>query len=180
MSKSLALILHEKVLLETELEGSGGEITGELDKVWENNTLELAEKIDNYAWVLKHLDALITTLRERSTKASQMIKTIENQQRRIKKRLNHYCVETSGPLRGHEYSFHPYLSKKSEVSQERVENKYRKVVVTMPLEEWVRLRNENLIQAKSVKVIHPPVKVSELPEGHPAVFFSEEPSVRMR
>lgn len=178
MSKSLALILHEKALLEAEFEESGGEITGELDKVWENNQIELAEKVDNYAWVLKHLDSVIANLKERKNKATQIIKSTENLQKRIKDRLNYYCVQSGGPLRGHEYSFHPYLTKSRAVIQSKVEDKYRKVVIEMPLDEYRMLAHLGV--PKGWTISHPEVKVSELPEDHPAITKDETPSVRMR
>jgi chaperonin cofactor prefoldin len=176
MGKSLALILHEKSMLEDELEEKGGEVTEELDRVWQDNQLELAAKVDNYAWALKHMDALIETLKERKAKATKIIQTIGNQQRRIKDRLHFYCEETGGPLRGHEYSFHPFMARSTDVIQDKVEDRYKKVAVTMTLDEWRRV--SDVIATPDIK--HLPVKVSDLPKDHPAIVADESPSVRMR
>jgi chaperonin cofactor prefoldin len=183
MKKPLGLILQEKAFLEAEIEEAGGEITEELDQIWESNQMELAEKVDNYAWVLKHLDSVIANIKERKQKADKIIKSITSHQERIKRRLHHYTQEIGGPLRGHEYSFHPYMSRKSEVSQDKVEDPYVKVSVTASLSDW-RLISESiknhLAEPVSVKVERIPVKVSDLPKDHPAILVDEKPSVTMR
>ena len=186
MNKPLALILHEKSLLEGELEENGGEITEELDRVWENNQLELAEKIDNYAWALKHMDSVIENLKERKAKATKIIQTIGNQQKRIKHRLHFYCEQSGGePLRGHEYSFHPFMAKVSGVNQEKVEDQYRTVQVVMPVNQYRQILEQergglNGVDSNSWTITFPEVKVSELPDGHPAILEDTAPSVRMR
>ena len=186
MNKPLALILHEKSLLEGELEENGGEITEELDRVWENNQLELAEKIDNYAWALKHMDSVVENLKERKNKATKIIQTIGNQQKRIKHRLNFYCEQSGGePLRGHEYSFHPYIAKASSVNQEKVEDQYRTVQVVMPIDQYRQILGQegdslNAVDSSKWTITFPAVKVSELPKDHPAILEDTTPSVRMR
>jgi chaperonin cofactor prefoldin len=181
MKKPLGLILQEKAFLEAEIEEAHGEITEELDSIWENNQMELAEKVDNYAWVLKHLDAVIANIRERKQKADKIIRSLTNQQERIKHRLRYYCDISGGPLRGHEYTFHPFNSVKREVNMEKVERERRKVVVTMPLDRFMASRYlQKLAQAGEAKVEHPKLGVSELPKDHPAIMAEETPTVTMR
>lgn len=182
MNKPLGLILQEKALLEAEFEEAKGEITGELDTVWENNQMELAEKVDSYAWVLKHLDSVIVNIRERKQKADRIIKSLTNQQKRIKERLHHYCEQTGGPLRGHEYSFHPRISVKREVMVDKVEPERLRISVTMMKDKYLLLRKllAEFDVSIPMDVGEMACNVTDLPEDHPAISKEETPTVMMR
>jgi sugar-specific transcriptional regulator TrmB len=182
MNKPLGLILQEKALLEAEIEEAHGEITEDLDSIWENNQMELAEKVDNYAWVLKHLDSVIENIRERKRKADKIIKSIANQQKRIKTRLHYYCEQVSGPLRGHEYSFHPRISVKREVNIDKVEPDKLRITVTMMKDQYLMLRK--VLDESGISIPmetgEATCNVTDLPENHPAITKEETPSVTMR
>jgi hypothetical protein len=182
MNKPLGLILQEKALLEADIEDAHGEITEELDTVWENNLTELAEKVDSYAWVLKHLDSDIANIRDRKQKADRIIRSIINQQKRIKERLHYYCDQVGGPLRGHEYSFHPRMSIKREIDISKVEPEKLRITVTMMKDQYLLLKR--VLEESSVSI---PMEtgevtcnVTDLPEDHPAISKEETPTVTMR
>lgn len=175
--KPLGLIIHERFLLEDETEERGGELTEELDKLWNDNEMELAEKVDAYAFTLDQLKAVQDNLRERKRKADQIIKSSENAISRIKKRLRHYADALEQPLRGHEYAFHPYNSEKRTVNQEQVDAKYRRVVLDMSMKEYQQLAKH---LSNNVEVKQRDVKVSELPGDHPAIEVKGEETVRRR
>ena len=176
--KPLGLIIHERFLLEDETEERGGELTEELDKMWEDNELELAEKVDSYAFTIDQLESVKDNLRERKRKADQIIKSADGAISRIKKRLRHYSDVLGEPLRGHEYSFHPFTSKKQIVDQGKVETGFRRVVVDMPLTEYQKIAH--LIKDNEVDAKQRDVKVSELPGDHPAILIDTEDTVRRR
>jgi hypothetical protein len=182
MNKPLGLILQEKALLEAELEESHGEITGELDALWENNQMEFAEKVDSYAWVLKHLDSVIVNIRDRKQKADRIIKAVTNQQKRIKARLHHYCDQVGGPLRGNEYSFHPRMSVKREVNINKVEPDKLRITVTIMKDQYLLLRKvlDESGVAIPMETGEATCNVTDLPEDHPAILKEETPSVIMR
>jgi hypothetical protein len=177
--KPLGLIIHERMLLEEDTEQAGGELTDELERIWEDNQTELADKVDAYAFTLDQLEAVKSTLRDRKRKADDIICRTDSAITRIKKRLNHYCMIISGPLRGHEYTFHPFDSVKREVIVGRVEDQYKKVRVEMPLNEWRKIK-PYISAGVSFNTEYPPIKISDLPEGHPAVRSETTPSVRRR
>jgi chaperonin cofactor prefoldin len=182
MNKPLGLILQEKALLEAEIEEVHGEITEELDVVWEDNQMELAEKVDSYAWILKHLDSVIVNIRNRKQKADRIIRSITNQQKRIKERLHHYCDQIGGPLRGHEYSFHPRMSIKREVNINKVEPEKLRITVTMMKDQYLLLKKvlEESGIAISIESGEATCNVTDLPENHPAILTEETPTVMMR
>jgi len=92
--------------LEEEIVANNGEITDELDVIWQSTAMAVRDKIDEYGYVINELMNREEELSERVGRAKKRIKSaIAN----IKRRL--YNLADGKPLRGNLYSFLPYESK---------------------------------------------------------------------
>jgi len=54
---SLARLLYDKLLLESDIEEAQGEITDEQDLIWRNQELAIKDKVDAYGYVLTEMKA---------------------------------------------------------------------------------------------------------------------------
>jgi hypothetical protein len=183
--KPLGLLIQERFLLEDRINGNDGLLTEELDKLWDDNETELTAKVDAYAFTLAHLESIKEYLRKRKTKANQIIQSIDNNLEQIKARLYYYAGIIGGPLRGNEYSFHPYISIRRNVNLELVESDYKKVQVEMSYIDYERLKKiltqDRKISEETISItkLGEVCNVSDLPEGHPGIIESRTPSVRV-
>jgi len=104
-----------------------GELTEVLEKMWEDNELELKQKIDSYGHVLDELNAELNKLKQlkqdKVARINNAIDRVEAEIEKIKSRLHYHCNEQ--PLRGNEYSFHPYVSSTTDhIEEDKVEKSY--------------------------------------------------------
>lgn len=153
---------------------AGGEVDEHMSLVWEQANLDIKEKIDSYGYAMSRLENEKNILQELKERISAQTKTVERAVNNMKARLFTYA--DGKPLRGIIFNFLPYLTKRSRVNLDELEDKYKYVSVEMKLEDYKgiveRLQSDH-------KVIKYYAKVSEIPEGHPAVSFENEPSVRV-
>lgn len=189
-------IVKKKMEIEDIIQENYGEIDEQLAGIWEDNSLELKDKLDSYGHVIKSMNDSIDLIKERKkekdSKVKQLITSLENQVKRLKARLNQ--VSQGEKLSGNEYSFTPYMSERSEVDKDiKIEPQFGKYILpplayseynllmtavdqaTSPLDD-----NMNALYDKLNEVTEHKVNVTDLPEGHPAVIKHLEPSVRIR
>lgn len=175
-------------------------MTSELDSMWEDNSIELKDKIDRYGYTLEDLKASIDIIKqrkkERDSRTKQAIDRIEQEMEHIKTRLNYFC--DNKPLRGNEYSFHPFNSTVADkVDIAKVGPEFGSYTIAVNNNGRMLLMKalESFIQSPVNKEVYMPeyellklslagaerkVNMSDLPAGHPAIKFNIKPSVRMR
>ena len=196
-------IVQRKLELENIFEEQYGEITEELEKVWEDNQIELKAKIDSYGYAIQTLTQAIDMLKEkkkiRDERIKDAIKRLEINVEKMKQRLHHHS--NGEPLRGDEWSFHPYTSAVTKsIDTSKVEDEYISYVIPRLsqaeydyLIEDVRMDIEGakgnadyealtLLQPLLQKIIgaEMDVKTSDLPKEHPALVKEYKSSVRIR
>ena len=186
-SQPLGELLYQQLILRNHLEDAGGEITDNEDIIWRNQGIAIKDKVDAYGYVLSELDAelkkLVEIKREALARVQKAIDRAENDTARLKQRLN-YLSEGS-PLRGHIYSFHPYISEKREVANiDLVEDDLVYLTVKMKVREWNKLLDAFAqvyqdLRVPEYKVIKREALASQLPNNHPAIMVKRKPSVRV-
>ena len=186
-NRTLGELLYQQLILQNQLEDAGGEITDDRDLIWRNQEIAIKDKVDAYGYVLSELDAELKKLseikREALARVQKAIDRAENDTARLKQRLN-YLSEGS-PLRGHVYSFHPYLSERREIANiDLVEDNLVDMTVKMNGREWNKLIDAYVqyhqdIRIPEYKVIKRETRVSQLPPDHPALIVKRKQSVRV-
>lgn len=183
---SLAKLLYDKLLLESEVEEAQGEITNEQDLIWRNKELAIKDKVDAYGYVLTEMNAELTKFKELKREATARITAAQSRIlgniARLKLRLN--SLSEGSPLRGHIYSFLPYLSKRSEVDIKQVEDNLINLKVEISEANWnsILFRAYGSSDPRDIPeftILKREAKVSQLPEDHPAVTTKRTASVRM-
>lgn len=186
--KTLGLILSERKILEEQFAETAGELVDNLEAQWANNSIELADKIDAYGFVYDEMKAGIDSLKAKEntlkTRIKAAIHRLEVEKERIKQRLHLYATESGGPLRGNEYSFHPYQSVNRSVDLSKVEDEL--LSYTLPrltYSEWRYLvdniKDQPALWSKVMNDKKVSCNVTDLPDGHPAIIASIKPSVRI-
>lgn len=179
-SLSLAKLLYERLSLSDEIEAQEGEITEEQDLIWQNQELAIKDKVDTYGYVLTELNAELEKIKELKREATARITgaaaRVQSNIDRLKRRLN--FLSEGSPLRGHIYSFHPYLSVKRQVDISKVEDNLIDIVVQLKEADWKELLNSAEV-VPEFKVLKREAKVSQLPEIHPALTTKRTASVRV-
>lgn len=173
------LLDNQKQLIDI-IKDAEGEITEEQDLIWQNQDIAIKDKVDAYGYVLSNLKAEQDMIKQIKKEANERVKQaqlrVENAQDRLKSRLN-YLSEGS-PLRGHVYSFHPYLAKKRTVDIDFVEPEDILVTVEMS-QDLVDILQSDIRFMNKIKISSKRVRVTDLPDEHPAVTIIQTPSVRM-
>ena len=145
---SLAKLLYDKLLLESDVEEAQGEITDEQDLIWRNQELAIKDKVDAYGYVLTEMKAELEKIKELKREATARITAARDRVTgniaRLKLRLNN--LSEGSPLRGHIYSFLPYISMRREVDIKQVEDNLIDLKVEISEANW----NELLASAKVV------------------------------
>lgn len=177
---SLAQLLYERLSLSDEIEAQGGEITDEQDVIWRNQELQIKDKVDAYGYVLTELNAELEKIkelkREATARISGAVARVQSNIDRLKRRLN--FLSEGSPLRGHIYSFHPYLSVKRSVDIDMVEDSFIDMTIEIKEADWKELLNSAKV-IPEFKVLKRDAKVSQLPESHPALKSQRTASVRI-
>lgn len=172
------------------------EVTEELEQMWNDNKIAIADKIDRYGFVLEDMETAIKEITDRKKMFNSRIKTaverIEKEIQKIKGRLNYFSEGKA--LKGNIYSFHPYISKETKVPDlTLVENKYKRfnlgklsykefsflaeiLTVYVPVES--NKEAHGLLLDRMYHAEEDCLK-SELPDGHPALKVELKPSVRV-
>jgi hypothetical protein len=182
---TLVELIAERQELSAATIENEGVLDEALEQYWNNNEIELKSKIDGYGHVLEQLNADIDKLKlikkQRTIAIDAAIKRTENEIEKIKTRLHYHCNEQ--PLRGNEYSFHPYNSVTTEsINEEKIEEEYGSYI--LPGLSWIEYNQvlETIKDDGLKKKLSRPVRkfrVSDLPENHPALNKKVTPTVRI-
>jgi len=177
----------EKLLLELELEESGGDITDEQDLIWLSKGIEIKDKLDSYGYLLSELAAekkkLAMIKANGVERVSEATRRVEKLTQKLKSRLNYLSKGES--LRGHLYSFHPYSSKTRTIDVEKLLPNETYLTIEIRQDYWEKMIeasawiNERVLPEDSFSIKKRAGKVSELPEEHSAVVTALTPSVRV-
>jgi len=166
------------------LEEVGGEITEDQDIIWLNQQLQIKDKIDAYGIVLTDLEIEQDKLKEFKRKSNERIQAAinraESKAKRLKSRL--YNLSEGSPLRGHIFSFHPYIAKERKISEgHQTDDKYVYLTIEIRKDHWNDLLSHQpcVMNDTYYSIKKETVKVSELPDDHPAIIEYQVPSVRI-
>lgn len=185
MTQTMDKILSERVSLEETLIETEGEITEELERLWNQNDMDLKRKVDSYGFVLDELSNALKNIKakkkDRDEKVKKAVVRIEREVDHIKARLNYFC--NGQPLRGNEYSFHPYNSVDREINPLKITEddkmKYCRVNLEMSYGLWYFIKRSLSITdgsfTEKLKVL-----TSDFPDSHPALVEDIKLSVRVR
>lgn len=177
---SLAQLLYERLLLSDAIDKQGGEITDEQDLIWRNQELQIKDKVDSYGYVLTQLNAELEKFKELKREATARISgataRVQSTIDRLKRRLN--FLSEGSPLRGHIYSFHPYLSVRRSVDINKVEDSLINMTVEIKESDWKELLDSAKV-IPEFKVLKREVLASQLPDDHPALKLQRTASVRV-
>ena len=186
-SLSLATLLYQRLQLEDEIVSQDGEITDTQDLIWQNQELAIKDKVDAYGYVLTEIESELEKLRklkrEVTDKFQSAITRSQSNVERLKRRLN--FLSEGSPLRGHIYSFHPYLSTKRAVEDiNLVETNLVNLTIEITEASWngILERAYGCSDPRDIpefKILKREAKVSQLPEFHPAVKSKITASVRV-
>lgn len=184
----------DKLAVEEELEKEGGSVESGLDMIWEQKDIAVKEKIDNYGYVFLDIEAGENKLKLIQAKIQAAKKRLSDLTDRLKSRLNHYS--NGEPLVGTVFSFHPYNTKHSSIDVTKLELSETYLAIEITKDKWIKMVNAYYAQEgyPITEVNGEPItvepsidyivksaygKVSELPEGHPAIIVESSPSVRI-
>jgi len=163
------------------LEDQGGEITDKQDLIWQNQELAIKDKVDAYGYVMTELNAELDKIKELKREATARISgvsgRVQNNIARLKRRL--HSLSEGSPLRGHIYSFHPYISKRREIiDMDLVNDDLVDMTVRLKEADWKELL-ASVATIPEFKVLKREAQVSQLPEIHPALATKRTASVRI-
>jgi len=178
-TETLRDILLRKLFLEQELYDTGGELTKELELLWESTDIELKDKIDSYGYVLDNLvgereklKAAKTQVVSRVSAALDRLDRTEDSMKRVLHKLS-----DGESLRGRLYSFHPFMSKTSQIRDlDLVDKKQVTITVELNQKDW-----EDLIEGRNINyaIKKRTTRIKDLPINHPAIETKVTPSVRV-
>lgn len=178
--------------LEQYFNENDGEITDETDIIWKDTDLAIKDKVDSYGFVLDGFEAQEQKLKEFQDKLRLGFKRIDATRERLKRRLNDIANRLGEKhLRGNVYSFHPFESSRRVITHpELLEDNERYLTIEIRADHWETLIKSygdymeeygRLDEVSELKfdIKGTKGKVSELPDGHPAVETIHSPSVRI-
>lgn len=160
---------------------SGGEITDETDIIWKDTDLAIRDKIDSYGFVLDGFEAQERRLKEFQDKLRLGFKRIDATREKLKRRLNDIANRMGEKhLRGNVYSFHPFESSRRVIAHSEL-LKDNEIYLTIEIRKdyWESLIGQRDKITFPFEIKGSKGKVSELPDGHPAVETIHNPSVRI-
>jgi len=176
--------MMEKLLLASTIEEASGEITDEQDLIWKATDLAVRDKLDSYGYLFAELDAEKKKLDFIKTngveKLQSAISRVESLSKKLKLRLN--TLSNGEALRGHIYSFHPFISTTSYIEDvEKLSPNETYLTIEIRQDYWDALLSDKQYDTKiSFDIKKRAGKVSELQDKHPAVKTVLTPSVRVR
>lgn len=178
---SLGELLAIRRELEDRLEESEGIIEAELEAIWDDNEKTIAQKVDQYVFVIKHLESIGQMAKEREQHLKTLRERSERETKRIKTRLFHHSQGKK--LHGEEYYIIPRTTFRSEVNMNMVGSKYQIITLEMPLDTWTSLLAGYTVAQESPQCPHVNmsdivekgrrVRVTDLPKDHPAIMREE-------
>lgn len=193
---SLQELVLKKQDIESMLIENEGELTAALERMWEDTSLEIKDKLDRYGHVIQQLEAAKTSVTEkkraRNTQYANLEKRIENEINSIKGRLN--FLSGGERLEGNEVKFVPFNSKISDgINMALVpldksfynlpkltHNAFfylqaaldTKTVKDLDAERELSMAFAHALESRSTTV-------TALGEDHPAITYKVRPSVRV-
>lgn len=183
---TLYQLLDDQKALESFFNDGGGEITDDQDIIWLNQEVAIKDKIDSYGFILSEMEAEKekidkTIKKEANARIKAAVDRIDGRIQKLKSRLNH--LSEGSPLRGHTYSFHPYIAKKRTISDiTKLDDSQIYVTIEIRkdyLEQLLDAVESADVPADLYSVKKETGKLSDLPEDHPAIETVETPSVRI-
>lgn len=181
MSETLYEIVKKKADLEEQLEDYDT-YSEELEKVWQDNEIAFAEKVDAYGYVLDDTANRIDFLKAKNKRIKEAIDRLEKIEEKVKTRLN-LLTEGIEVIKGKEYNFKRWNSVTRTVNPDKIPLNMKKYNVVMPSEivpdftKWIEINYFNSdIKIQFEKPIIP--TVTQLPKDHPAIIEKVTPSVR--
>jgi len=176
----------EQLLLNTELEESGGDITDGQDLIWLSKDIEIKDKLDSYGYLIDELAAekkkLAYIKANGVQRVSEATRRVEKLTQKLKSRLNY--LSKGEPLKGHLYSFHPFNSKTRTADVEKLSSSETYLTIEIRQDYWNDLITAWNTESPRQGAIPHSIKkragkVSELPEDHSAIETVLTPSVRV-
>lgn len=138
MSATLYQLTDQMAEIEAMLEETGGEITPELEAVWNETSESLPQKVDGYNQVLRNLTAYAANLADEIKRLQGLKKTADNSAKRIKEHVLD-CMETFGiqKLEGNYCKMSLRSSTQTEVDEDSVLLPYLSRVEKLGLPSWI-------------------------------------------
>lgn len=81
---TLYALTEQMTAIEAMLEDNGGELTPELESMWDETRESLVQKVDNYNALVQKLDAYATNIKAEVKRLQALQKTADNSLKRIK------------------------------------------------------------------------------------------------
>ena len=175
MNESLLSLVTSKRLAEDILREDGGEITESNDLIWQEKSLALKDKLDAYGFVFTEFDSQEAKLKYLKDKMQSISKRIEKARASMKARLNY--ISEGNVLKGNIFSFHPFMTTHTIIADPS-QLKSDEIYLTIEIrKDWW----EELLLDKSFpyEIKKEGARISDLPDNHPALSISHEPSVRI-
>ena len=160
MSATLYQLTNQMAEIEAMLEETGGEITPELEAVWNETSESLPQKVDGYNQVLRNLTAYAANLADEIKRLQGLKKTADNSAKRIKEHVLD-CMETFGiqKLEGNYCKMSLRSSTQTEVDEDSVLLPYLSRVEKLGLPSWItcelKINNTALKEAFKGKDVTP-------------------------
>lgn len=178
--------MAERLLLSDQWESQEGEVTDELDLIWQQNELAIKDKLDTYGQLFDELDAekkKLASLKQSGVERVQAaIDRIESLETRLKRRLN--LLSGGQKLQGNLYSFNPFLSRQRTLKYPELLGSQEAYLTIEIREDILASVIETYEQTRGVRpqfaIKKRSGRVSELPEDHPSIETVLTPSVRIR
>lgn len=194
--KTLSTLVHTKLNLESVFTEEKTIDELEIQNLWENNEIELKDKIDGYGFIidryensLEHLKIVKSNMNEKFKTAKQRC---ESNIKYLKARLYDYSQIINTDMYGHIYRFHPYISTTHTIDESKLkpdEGMYELALFTKEeIEVLTKLLavesdsyrtsiyeniNTKISQAKQI------VKVTDLAKDSQALVTTNTTSVRI-
>lgn len=183
MSETLYEIVKKKADLEEQLEDYDT-YSEELEKVWQDNEIAFAEKVDAYGYVLDDTANRIDFLKAKNKRIKEAIDRLEKIEEKVKTRLN-LLTEGMEVIKGKEYNFKRWNSVTRTVNPDKIPLNMKKYNMIIPSEyvptivNYMNIQFPDLLNKIRIQYEKPIIPtVTELSKDHPAIIEKVTPSVR--
>lgn len=179
-------IIKQKKDIEQQIIDEAGVVTDEMMQIFEDNAIELKDKVDAYGFTIDKLNNDEEFLKGRKKRINDLQNAIKSNISKIKNRLN-YLAKEQGELIGNEYKFKPYISKVAkEIDMSKVESEYATYTFVLTNQQYTDLcytldSGEVRLKPDLQEILNNPkisCKVSDLPKDHPAIIYELTETVK--
>lgn len=175
---TLYALTEQMTAIEAMLEDNGGELTPELESMWDETRESLVQKVDNYNALVQKLDAYATNIKAEVKRLQALQKTADNSLKRIKDHIKD-VMEANGisSLEGRFCKMTLTRSTATEVDEDEALAPYVEAIgefaATLP--DYIKV--EASVSKTAVKEA-----VKDLPEGVslPGVSLAHHTSLRIK